>query len=192
MTEAVRMNLGSGRDYKPGWINVDFNPDVKADLRLDLDAHPISYMMAPEDSVDEFLCSHTIEHMQNPLWFLESMWKAAKPGAVAEFRTPYGSSDDADEDPTHVRRMFINSWFYFSQPAYWRADYGYRGDWRTKEVKLRCYPWRMGNTDQETLELIHMERNVVAEMVATLVAVKPIRPPEKTEDKVLITIEAAG
>lgn len=31
--------------------------------------------------------------------------------------------DDAVEDPTHARQYFLNSFGYFLQPFYWRADY---------------------------------------------------------------------
>jgi hypothetical protein len=89
---------------------------------------------------------------------------------------PYGSSDDAFEDPTHERQYFINSFGYFSQPYYWRADYGYRGDWNAVTITLLAQ--REGNeglSEGELLSKVMRERNVVAEMVAELRAIKPIR-----------------
>lgn len=187
----MKLNLGCGRDIKEGWVNVDIVPGDGVDLVLDLD-QPKAFELAERSSVDEFLVSHLIEHIQHPLPLLEAMWWAAKRDAVAIFRCPHGASDDADEDPTHVRRMFTHSWDYFGQPAWARADSGYRGDWRVEEVMLRCRPERMGASIAETLELIQMERNVVVEMLAMLRAVKPARPQEhEYDDTVNILVEAA-
>ena len=30
----------------------------------------------------------------------------------------------------------MNSFAYFAQPTYWRADYGYRGDWAVEDIVL--------------------------------------------------------
>jgi len=183
----MKLNLGCGRDIKEGWINVDIIDGPGVDLVLDLD-QPKAFDLAEENSVDEFYVSHLVEHLQYPLVLAEAMWRAAMPGAKAIFRCPHGASDDADEDLTHVRRMFVHSWDYFGQPVYHRADYGYRGDWRIDKVLLICDPRRMGDTNAETFELIRMERNIVTEMMAELVAIKPPRPQEPTEDAVSIGI----
>jgi SAM-dependent methyltransferase len=114
-----------------------------------------------------------LEHINKPLPLLQELHRIAKPGAAAVIATPYGSSDDAWEDPTHVRPYFINSFGYFSQPYYWRADYGYRGDWRVKNIKLFVA------SAEITMATVHIARNVVKEMVVELEAVKPIRKPEK-------------
>lgn len=173
----TRLHLGCGKTIRPGWVNVDLIPADGIDIVVDLD-QPKPFELAEADTVDEFYAAHLIEHIWNPLPLLESMWHAAKPGAKATFRCPYGASNEADEDPTHVRRMFENSWAYFGQPAYHLADYGYRGDWHPVEVILRCRPDRVGSDDEATYELIGMERNIVAEMQATLMAIKPARPQE--------------
>ena len=89
---------------------------------------------------------------------------------------PYGSSDDADEDPTHVRRLFLYSFSYFSQRGYWYADYGYRGDWETENIVLTVDAGRhAGKSFDQIFEEVRTQRNVVLEMIATLRAVKPAR-----------------
>lgn len=86
----------------------------------------------------------------------------------------------AFEDPTHVRQYFVQSWSYFSQPFYWRADYGYRGDWQPERVvlKLRRNEFR-GKSKQDIWREVERSRNVVVEMTATLRCVKPIREPQR-------------
>lgn len=173
----MRLNLGCGRDVRPGWVNVDQHRAPGVDLVVDLDADP--YLPYDSDSVDEFHGAHVIEHLHRPLPFMQELWRVAKPGATARFRCPYGSSDDADEDPTHVRRVFVQSWAFFGQPAYWRADYGYRGDWRVRRIVLIVDRLLSELSDEELQVALRFQRNVVREMVADLVAVKPPRPADR-------------
>src|SRR5215472_12108282 len=124
----VRLNLGCGRDIRPGWVNVDCVPLPGVDVATDFDHDP--RLPFADGSVGYSEGEHVIEHLADPLPFMAELWSVTRAGGTAVFRCPYGSTDDADEDPTHVRRMFAGSWGYFSQPLYWRADYGYRGDWQ--------------------------------------------------------------
>ena len=185
----MKLNIGCGRTPLKGWINVDRLPMVAydegpVDIIAELDADRVSLPL-DANTCDEFLLSHVLEHINKPLPLMQELHRIAKPGAVAVIRTPYGSSDDAWEDPTHVRPYFINSFGYFSQPFYWRADYGYRGDWRVKNIKLFVA------ASEVTLEVVKIARNVVQEMVVALEAVKPIREP-KQELQEAFPVELVG
>jgi SAM-dependent methyltransferase len=173
-----RLHLGCGRTILPGWINLDFVPGPGVDLVADLDNCAKAPLPFENDSVDEILGSHLLEHIDNSLDLMQELHRIAKPGVKAVFHMPYGSSDDAYEDPTHVRCYFLNSFAYFSQPAYWRADYGYRGDWQPEVIRLKISKTRyQGKTAEQVMEDVTYLRNVVLEMTAELVAVKPIRSP---------------
>lgn len=178
---AQRLNLGCGRNSIVGWTNVDSMKLPGVDIIADLDRCADIPLPFETDSTDEFLMSHVIEHLHAPLPLMQELWRIAKPGAKLTILTPYGHSDDAWEDPTHVRPYFLNSFGYFSQPYYWRADYGYRGDWQPERIVLKVN--RAGNdgmtAEQVTAKIMNL-RNVVQEMSATLSAVKPIRPTDKT------------
>jgi SAM-dependent methyltransferase len=54
----VLVNLGSGKDYRPGYINVDVNLAFKRDVWADL-RNPLPF---PSDSIDGIFCSHVLEH----------------------------------------------------------------------------------------------------------------------------------
>lgn len=167
----MRLNLGCGRNPLPGWTNVDHAPGPGVDLVANLEC--TRSLPLHSDSVGEVYGRHFLEHIARPLRLMEELWRVCQDGAMATFIVPYGSSDDADEDPTHVRRYFEGSWGYFSQPYYWRADYGYRGDWQPELVTLATmHP-------DVTREDIARSRNVVGEMTCTLRCVKPARPPER-------------
>ena len=177
-TEARKLHLGCGRDIKPGFINLDHIAGPGVDVIADLDDCANTPLPFEDNSIDEFLASHLIEHLSNPLPFMQELHRIAKPNAMAVFRVPYGSHDDAFTDPTHVRRYFIGSWGYFSQPLYWRADYGYRGDWMPGYLRLLVDGDTFaGCTPEEILQGVMSMRNVVHEMTAVLTAVKPVREP---------------
>lgn len=176
----TKVNLGCGRNIMPGWINVDCVKLDGVDLVADFDKCADTPLKMESDSVDEFLASHLFEHLRNPLPFMQELHRIAKPGAKAVFHVPYGSSDDADEDPTHVRRCFLQTFGYFSQPYYWRADYQYCGDWNTDRIQLVIpnKDYKGMNSDM-LMAYIKERRNIVSEMIVHLTAVKPIREPKR-------------
>lgn len=175
-----RLHLGCGRTIMPGWVNLDMTPGNGVDVIADLDKCDEIPLPFGADLFDEFLASHLFEHLRNPLPFMQELHRIAKPGAKAVFHVPYGSSDDAMEDPTHVRYCFLHTFQYFSQPLYWRADYGYRGDWNTTRIRLAVSKQRyQGRSSPEIMQEIMHLRNVVEEMIVELVAVKPIREPKQ-------------
>lgn len=172
-----KLNVGCGRNIFSGWINLDSFPLPGVDIVADLEECATKTLPLADDSIDEFLLSHVLEHIRNVLPMMQALHRVASQNAVMTIRVPYGSSDDAFEDPTHVRQIFAGSFGYFSQPYYWRADYGYRGDWITESITLEVVPHLRHLPDAELWDRINRDRNVVVEMVATLRAVKPIRQP---------------
>lgn len=58
--ERLRLNLGSGPKPRPGWVNVDLQPD--ADLALDI-RRPLPF---PDASCDEIYAEHVLEHLAYP------------------------------------------------------------------------------------------------------------------------------
>jgi SAM-dependent methyltransferase len=175
-----QLHLGCGRNILPKWINLDISPLPGVDVVADLDDCAKTPLPFDDNSIDKFLGVHVLEHIRDYLSLMQELHRIAKPGAEAIFLVPYGSSDDALEDPTHVRQFFINSFVYFAQPYYWRADYGYRGDWQPEYITLRVKRATYeGKTKEEVFQDVRHLRNVVEEMMVSLKAIKPIRPPKK-------------
>jgi len=150
------------------------------------DSHAV-HLPYGEDSVDFVFASHLIEHIRYPLVLMEELYRVAKPTCEAVFRCPYGSTDDAWEDPTHVRPMFHGSWGYFGQPHYWNKDYLYTGDWQATRIQLvvradavKADTVRRAGLGEEAAMnqiglLITQARNIVAEMIVTMRVCKPAR-----------------
>jgi SAM-dependent methyltransferase len=168
----VRLNLGCGRRPLDGWTNLDRATLPGVDVVHDLD-DPLPF---DDDTVSEILGIDLIEHIADPLALMGELWRVATPDATCTFELPYGSSDDAWEDPTHVRPYFIDSWLYFAQPTYFRADYGYRGDWQPETLTLAVNV----DIDEDTLAQVMALRNVVKRQSIVLRAVKPARPCDRS------------
>ena len=175
-----RLNVGCGRNIQEGWVNLDAAALPGVDIVCNLENLRETPIALPDETVSHFLLSHVIEHVHDSLGLMQELWRLATPGAIALIRVPHGGSDDAWEDPTHVRAYFPGSFGYFSQPYYWRADYGYRGDWNPDKVTLLVDRTRCeGLGTQETLAKTQYERNLVREMICELRAVKPGREPRR-------------
>jgi hypothetical protein len=176
----IRLNVGCGRNIQQGWVNLDAVPLPGVDIVCNLETLREVPIALPDESVEQFLLSHVVEHVRDSLGLMQELWRLASPGALAEIRVPHGGSDDAWEDPTHIRAYYLGSFGYFSQPYYWRADYGYRGDWLPEKIQLMVDRHRCAALSQhETLALVHRERNMVREMVCQMRAVKPAREPRR-------------
>lgn len=153
-------------------MNVDLRPHEAADVLADARHLPF------QDGVfQEVLASHVLEHLDRPLEVMQEVWRVSAPGARCTLRVPHGASDEAWEDPTHVRPYFHHSFLPFAAPYYWRASYGYEGDWQPLHVAL-LVP-RVLAEDPEIIKRVQRDRNVVREVVATLEAHKPARPPAR-------------
>ena len=171
-----RLNVGCGRNIQEGWINLDSAALPGVDLVCDLEHVRETPIGLPDECVEQFLISHVIEHIRDSLGLMQELWRLATPGAVAVIRVPHGGSDDAWEDPTHVRAYFPGSFGYLSQPFYESADYDYRADWNPDKLTLLVHRSRCaGLTPQQIMSKTQFERNVVKEMICELRAVKPVR-----------------
>lgn len=167
----MKLNLGCGRNPIDDYVNLDRQDLPGVDVVHDLESFPLPF---DDDTFDEIVGIDLIEHITDALGLMQELYRIAKPDATCTFALPYGSSDDAWEDPTHVRPYFVNSWSYFSMPFYYRADYGYRGDWQPETLNLdvTC----TGDVNGILLQVMEL-RNVVQRQVITLRAVKPAREP---------------
>lgn len=74
MNRPLKLNLGSGPDYKKGYINIDLDKTYKADLYHDF----LKGLPYKKDSVDEIYCKNLFEHVPNPLNFLLEMKRVLK------------------------------------------------------------------------------------------------------------------
>lgn len=190
LRRVTRINIGCGNTRYLDCCNIDISPEVGPDVIMDVTQRPWPFQA---DTFSSVWCSHVLEHLRDPLPFMEELARVCCPGAVAVFKLPYGSSDNAWEDPTHVRPYFLDSFGYFSQAAYAGADYGYRGDWSGIKRELVIKAGRGYEAFKDDLEAllacVMVQRNVVDEMKVVIRNIKPPRSPVDAKEACPITFQ---
>ena len=110
----LKLNLGSGQNPKPGYINVDRfgTPDVKWDLEV----FPWPW---PDNSVEEILMIHVLEHLgattQVFFGIIKELYRVCRHGATILIIVPHARHDDFLSDPTHVRPFTPDSFHFYSK-----------------------------------------------------------------------------
>jgi SAM-dependent methyltransferase len=124
------------------------------------------------NSFDCVLGSHIFEHITNLVPLVEDIHRILKPGGHLIAVTPYGSSDNAWDNPQHVRGFTEHTWLYFDQGMYVGdnagngATEGYRGDFTVVQTML--VPCPEFATDPEIEFKKRHWRNVIQEIHAVL------------------------
>lgn len=106
------MNLGSGKDYRPGWVNVDVDPSIRADEHFDISDVPLSFSVDYCHQFDLIEAFHVFEHVNNLVACWENCLDLLKDGGRLHVRVPYDLSYGAWQDPTHVRAFNERSFLY--------------------------------------------------------------------------------
>lgn len=102
----VRINLGSGTDYKKGWYNIDKNDKVKADKYESID---LGFYYLKDNSVDYILVDHTMEHLIDVFFVMDEIYRVLKPGGTVEIYVPHYSGVYALKHLDHKHYFGIGS-----------------------------------------------------------------------------------
>ena len=118
------INLGSGKDYKLGWLNVDILERAQPDLVLDLGRPttlPIraktlggGQVLIGASSLDGIYANNVLEHVPDLPCLMTNFLELLKEGGELEVEVPYEKAMSAWQDPTHLRAMNMNSWLYYT------------------------------------------------------------------------------
>ena len=104
----MKLNLGSGSKILEGYTNVDKYDYYKPDVVHDLEIFPYPFK---DNSVDEILLSHVLEHIgQSPDIFLgivKEFYRICRNNSIIKIIVPHPRHDDFMADPTHVRPITI-------------------------------------------------------------------------------------
>ena len=101
----MKLNLGCGFLKLKGYTNVDNQQICDPDLCFNLeDIWPLD-----ENSVDEIVLHHTLEHLGQTIetffQVMKEMYRVSKDEAVWKITVPHYNSDIFHIDPTHVRKI---------------------------------------------------------------------------------------
>ena len=105
-----RLNLGCGRDIRPGYVNLDVVKMPGIDVVADLE-RPLPFA---DDSFDEVFTSHVLEHVGDLFPLLAELRRICRQGAVIRIFVPHLSFFGAYTDPTHKRFFGYHSFDYFT------------------------------------------------------------------------------
>lgn len=130
------VNLGSGKDYQAGWLNLDIVERAQPDLMLDL-AQPLALplqahtptqgaLLLEEASVELINANNVLEHVPDLVSLMGNCLKLLKTGGEFRIEVPYEHARSAWQDPTHVRALNENSWSYYTDWFWYLGWYEHR------------------------------------------------------------------
>jgi len=109
----VRVDLACGQSKPEGWIGVDVVPGPIVDIVHDLNQYP---WPLEDNSIHHLRASHYVEHVPDLIRFMHECYRVLRPNGRFVIIAPYGGNlIRAWQDPTHVRPLFPETFFYFSQ-----------------------------------------------------------------------------
>lgn len=109
----MKLNLGCGNDYMGGYINCDITDRVKVDKIVDLEKK----LPFEDNSIDEIICFHFLEHIKNFIPLMEEIYRICKNNAIIKIKVPYFAYPGAFADPTHVRFFTLKTFEYFIEDS---------------------------------------------------------------------------
>ena len=167
-----KLNLGSGRDIRSGFVNVDRARLPGVDLVCDFTRFPWPFR---DNTIDEVLAIHLVEHLPDTIRVMEEMYRMTRPGAIVTIEVPHYKHSNAYKDPTHVRFFTEESFDYFggNERSYYtharfrvakvEKVYEYHVDRYVRRTFPRILPWVERYFD-----------NTVEKLIFTLVTEKPL------------------
>ena len=101
----MKLNLGCGYNKFPGYVNVDHDPKCEPDVVADLEQR----LPFEDNSVDEIIMFHVLEHLGQDVNVYFSIWKELyrilKHNGEIKITVPHWNHENFHHDPTHVRKV---------------------------------------------------------------------------------------
>ena len=142
MAVPTRINIGSGKDFRADYLNVDisdyWSPDIVGDLSGVFLEHGtrtfatsrFGDVTVANDSFDEVVANDVLEHVGDLVATMTNCLNLLRTGGLFNIIVPYDLSYGAWQDPTHVRAFNERSWLYYT-------DWFWYVGWQTHRFKVR-------------------------------------------------------
>ena len=126
-----KLNIGSGTDYREGWINLDYNSKYNPEVVWDLNKLPLPF---GDNTFDEIIMIHVLEHFHDPLLIVNELWRIGKPAAKITIKVPHWSCHFSSGDLTHHHRFSSREFSHFEyDPIYYNTQTRFKVN-----TRLRC------------------------------------------------------
>jgi hypothetical protein len=167
--ESLKLDLGCGKNKRPGFLGVDNISFDRVDVVHDLRT-PWPW---EKESVEEVHCSHFLEHLTNDqrVHFYNELYRVLKKDAKATIIVPHWSSGRAYGDPTHQWPPVVEFSFYYLDKGWREVNAPHCGltcdflaTWGYNISPL----WTTRNQETQMFALNHY-REVAQDLMATLV-----------------------
>jgi len=113
----IKINLGSGVDYREGWINVDSSDDVKCEIKHDIRLSPLPFK---DNEADYIYCGNVLEHLtfDELIKVMKELHRIIKKGGILHISVPYYNHPNSIDPFDHKTRFTFGSFDYFGKSAY--------------------------------------------------------------------------
>ena len=139
-----RLNVGSGKDFRADFLNLDILPEWGPDIQYDLNQPPPAEGLSIQTRrfgaikletgcLALILCQDILEHVPQLTVAMTTFLHWLKVDGVLQIQVPYDLSYGAWQDPTHVRAFNEKSWLYYTD-WYWYLGWG---TWRFHQTSLK-------------------------------------------------------
>ncbi len=120
------LNIGSGKDFKENFLNLDadafWKPDIIYDLNIPLPRNGaqkfhtsrFGEIEVRSNMFEKIIAYDVLEHITKVHICMKSCLDLLKVTGILEIYVPYDLSLGAWQDPTHVRTFNENSWLYYT------------------------------------------------------------------------------
>jgi SAM-dependent methyltransferase len=137
----VRLNLGSGNEYRKGWINIDVDPRWEPDILCNIEEG----IPLEDNSVDFVFTKHVLEHIhpEKFAFVMGELKRVCRNGAKIVIYCPYFSCSITYKTFDHL--MPITYYTFDSFPGlevsskklyFFRSSFGYENKIITKVTKI--------------------------------------------------------
>jgi SAM-dependent methyltransferase len=120
----TRLHIGSGKDYKLGWFNVDILEAAQPDAVLDLaqaQDWPLALHSASAGAVElhpgslqSIYANNVLEHVPDLPRLMTNCLSLLREGGEMVVEVPHERAPTAWQDPTHLRALNSKSWIYYA------------------------------------------------------------------------------
>jgi len=121
-----QINLGSGKDFRADFFNIDIDPTWSPDAVIDLSSieslesgvtvNTVRFGMVTlcPGQFRRIIANDVLEHVPNLVRLMTTCLDLLEIDGVFEVSVPYDLSFGAWQDPTHVRTFNERSWLYYT------------------------------------------------------------------------------
>jgi SAM-dependent methyltransferase len=160
------LHVGSGKNFRPEWLNLDIEPRWRPDILFDisqpfpaegtvkLPSRRFGHVTMAAESFDRILAQDVLEHIRDLTTAMTTMLHLLKTGGVLDIVVPYELSVGAWADPTHVRAFNEKSFDYYTTWSWylgWTTHHFAITQWQLVATELGMQLQAAGKSQEEIL-----------------------------------------